>query len=50
MKLPIYLPGCYGDLKNDLAQAILTELAPIQAKRVEFEAQPELVEKVIREG
>lgn len=40
----------YGDLKNDLAAAIMTELAPIQARRKDFEAQPELVEKIIHQG
>jgi tryptophanyl-tRNA synthetase len=40
----------YGDLKKELAEAIFTELAPIQARRAEFEAKPELVEKVIQTG
>lgn len=40
----------YGDLKRDLAAAIFAELAPIQAKRQELEANPEYVEKVIQEG
>jgi|GEM_PF-19058 len=40
----------YGDLKNDLAAAIMAELVPIQARRKNFETQPELVEKIILEG
>lgn len=40
----------YGDLKNSLAEAIFVELAPIQAKRAELEADPEYVDKVIAEG
>lgn len=40
----------YGDLKAELAGAIYEELAPIQEKRRELEANPEYVDKVIREG
>jgi tryptophanyl-tRNA synthetase len=40
----------YGDLKQALAEAIYTELQPIQAKRAELEAQPEFVEEVIADG
>jgi tryptophanyl-tRNA synthetase len=40
----------YGDLKNELAIAIYKELAPIQAKRKELEANPEYVDKVIADG
>jgi len=40
----------YGDLKNELAEAIDRELAPIREKRKELEAKPEYVDKVIKEG
>lgn len=40
----------YGDLKNELAEAIYKELEPIQAKRKELEANPEYVDRVIKEG
>lgn len=40
----------YGELKQDLAQAIYDELAPIQKKRKELEQNPEFVDKVIKEG
>jgi tryptophanyl-tRNA synthetase len=40
----------YGDLKNELAEAIYTELEPIQKRRVELEKNPEYVEQVIEEG
>jgi tryptophanyl-tRNA synthetase len=40
----------YGDLKNSLAEAIYAELEPIQKKRAELEADPESVDKVIKEG
>jgi tryptophanyl-tRNA synthetase len=40
----------YGELKADLAIAIAAELAPIQAKRLELEAHPEYVDRVIKEG
>ncbi len=40
----------YGDLKNELADAIYQELAPIQARRKELEADPEYVDRVIIGG
>ncbi|HVT01542.1 MAG TPA: tryptophan--tRNA ligase [Patescibacteria group bacterium] len=40
----------YGDLKSELAEAIYAELEPIQKRRAELEANPEYVDKVIREG
>jgi tryptophanyl-tRNA synthetase len=40
----------YKDLKHDLAQAILAQLEPIQAKRTELEANPTFVDEVIAEG
>lgn len=40
----------YGDLKQELAEAIDKELKPIREKRKELEAKPEYVEKVIKEG
>lgn len=40
----------YGELKKMLAESIFTSLQPIQAKRVELEAQPEYVDEVIQEG
>ena len=40
----------YGELKNELAEAIFAELKPMQEKRKEFENNPELVDKIIREG
>lgn len=40
----------YGDLKSELADAIYMELRPIQEKRAELEANPELVDKIIAEG
>lgn len=40
----------YKDLKEDLAQAIATELTPIQAKRAEFVANPKLVDEIISDG
>ncbi len=40
----------YGDLKQELAEAIASDLAPIRAKRLELEAHPEVVEDVIRNG
>ncbi len=40
----------YGDLKQDLAQAIYEELAPIQEKRKELEQNPEFVDNVIKQG
>ncbi len=40
----------YSDLKEQLAQAIYEQLKPIQEKRKELEANPEFVDKVIKEG
>jgi len=40
----------YGDLKNELAEAIDRELEPIREKRKELEAKPEYVDRVIVEG
>jgi len=40
----------YGELKESLAQAIFTELSPLQAARAELESKPEYVDKVIAEG
>lgn len=40
----------YSELKASLAKAIFKELKPIQEKRKEFEANPKLVEKILKEG
>jgi tryptophanyl-tRNA synthetase len=40
----------YHDLKEELAQAIYQELQPMQALRQELEAEPERVNRVIKEG
>lgn len=40
----------YGDIKQELSEAIFNELKPIQDKRKELEANPEYVDKVIKEG
>jgi tryptophanyl-tRNA synthetase len=40
----------YGDIKRELAEAIFEELAPIQERRKQLEANPEFVNKVIEEG
>ncbi len=40
----------YGELKQELAEAISKELAPIQKKRKIFEENPGLVGKIIAEG
>ncbi|MCA9369843.1 hypothetical protein KC686_01660, partial [Candidatus Woesebacteria bacterium] len=40
----------YGDLKKELAQAIYTELEPIQQKYRELEKSSEYVEQVIAQG
>lgn len=40
----------YGDLKQQLAEAIFKELEPIQKKRAELEANPEYVDKMIAQG
>ena len=40
----------YGDLKNELAEAIFAELKPIQEKRKIYENDPSLVDEVLNEG
>ncbi len=40
----------YGDLKKSLAEAIFTELEPIQVRRKELEANQDYLEQVIAEG
>jgi len=40
----------YGDLKNELAEAIYAELKPIQEKRAELEKNPDYVRQVIDAG
>jgi tryptophanyl-tRNA synthetase len=40
----------YGDLKNELAEAIFADLKPIQEKRRELEDNPQYVDRIIREG
>jgi tryptophanyl-tRNA synthetase len=40
----------YGDLKNELAEAIFEELEPIQVKRAELEKNPDYVQQVIEDG
>ena len=40
----------YGDLKEELAGAIYKELKPIQEKRKTLEADPEYIDRVIKEG
>lgn len=40
----------YGELKQELAEAINNELTPIREKRKELEARIEYVDRVIREG
>lgn len=40
----------YGDIKNELAEAIFNELKPIQDNRIEFENNPDLVDRIISEG
>ena len=40
----------YGDLKENLAQAIFKELQPIQEKRKYFAKHPEEVAKILEEG
>lgn len=40
----------YGQLKNDLAEAIFKELQPIQTKRHQLTSQPESVDQVIQAG
>lgn len=40
----------YGEIKQELSEAIFEELKPIQEKRAELENNPEYVDKVIKEG
>lgn len=40
----------YGDIKNDLSEAIFAELEPIQKKRLELEKTSEYVDRVVHEG
>jgi tryptophanyl-tRNA synthetase len=40
----------YRDMKDELANAIFTELKPLQEKRAKLEADKEYVDKVISEG
>ncbi len=40
----------YGDLKNELAEAIFKEIEPIQEKRKIYENDQSLVDKIIKEG
>jgi tryptophanyl-tRNA synthetase len=40
----------FVDLKDTVAEAIYRELAPIQARRAELQANPSYVDSVIREG
>jgi tryptophanyl-tRNA synthetase len=40
----------YGELKSELAEAIYTELAPIQKQRKIYENDPSLVDRIIKEG
>lgn len=40
----------YGEIKQELSEAIFEELKPIQEKRVDLENNHEYVDKVIREG
>lgn len=40
----------YSEMKKDLADLIIKELAPIQVRRKEFENNPKLVAEIIEEG
>jgi len=40
----------YSDLKAALAEAIYTELKPIQEKRKDFETNPSEVDRILKEG
>jgi tryptophanyl-tRNA synthetase len=40
----------YGELKNELAEAIYQELKPIQEKRKELEKNPDYVKQIIEDG
>ncbi len=40
----------YSQLKEELAKAIFDELKPIQARRLKYEKQPEVVTQILEEG
>ncbi len=40
----------YGEIKSEISEAIYTELAPLQEKRKELEANSDYVDTVIKEG
>ena len=40
----------YGDLKNELAEAINKELEPVQKRRKIYEDDPSLVDRILKEG
>jgi tryptophanyl-tRNA synthetase len=40
----------YGDLKNDVAEALVELLAPVRQRRTELEADPSYVEGVLAQG
>lgn len=40
----------YGEMKNYLAEAIFTELSPIQEKRKYFEENPNIVDKILEKS
>jgi tryptophanyl-tRNA synthetase len=40
----------YSEMKADVTEAIYEELKPVQAKRKEYEGNPELVEQIIKTG
>lgn len=40
----------YGELKEELAEAVFKELEPIQKRRVELEAKPAYIEEIVQEG
>jgi tryptophanyl-tRNA synthetase len=40
----------YGDLKNDLAEALIALLAPVQARRTELAADPATVSELLAKG
>jgi len=48
----MYLGGGikYGELKNELAEAIYKELKPIQEKRKYFEDHPDEVDEILKDG
>lgn len=39
----------YGEMKEELSQAIYEELAPFRERRKKYEENPELVEKILKE-